>query len=282
MRLIVRLIVGKFVSSQPKAIPCTKFCCFRYLEDITRNEVRQRIERSCERLQVPMLPLVAFFWSNYDVKRYLDVALWLTEMKEEGLIQEVGATNFDLKRLKELKQAGIPIVSHQVQFSALDRRPVQNGMAEWCAENNISLIGFGTVGSGILSNEYLNRGPPTQEERDTASMRMYSSTAARFGDWSLVQMLLRTLDAVAKDVRSDGRCAKANISNIAQRYILDTPAVASVLIGIRNQDHLEENVRTHSFRLKPDEISEINQVVALRKGPIGDVYDIERGNISRS
>jgi hypothetical protein len=26
------LIVGKFVKSQPGAIPCTKFCCFRYLE----------------------------------------------------------------------------------------------------------------------------------------------------------------------------------------------------------------------------------------------------------
>jgi hypothetical protein len=26
------LIVGKCVKSQPKAIPCTKFCCFRYLE----------------------------------------------------------------------------------------------------------------------------------------------------------------------------------------------------------------------------------------------------------
>jgi len=26
------LIVGKFVNSQPGAIPCTKFCCFRYLE----------------------------------------------------------------------------------------------------------------------------------------------------------------------------------------------------------------------------------------------------------
>lgn len=26
------LIVGKFVKSQPNAVPCTKFCCFRYLE----------------------------------------------------------------------------------------------------------------------------------------------------------------------------------------------------------------------------------------------------------
>jgi hypothetical protein len=40
------LIVGKFVKSQPKqAIPCTKFCCFRYLEEINRDEVRLRIQK---------------------------------------------------------------------------------------------------------------------------------------------------------------------------------------------------------------------------------------------
>lgn len=142
------IIMGKFVSEQPKAIPMTKFCCFRYLEEINRAEVRERILKSCERLQVSKLPLVQFFWSRYEVKRYVDVALYLTELKEEGLIQEIGATNFDLPRLQEFKKAGIPLVSHQVQLSALDRRPVQSGMASWCGENNISLIGFGTVGSG--------------------------------------------------------------------------------------------------------------------------------------
>jgi aryl-alcohol dehydrogenase-like predicted oxidoreductase len=255
----------------------TKFCCFRYLEEIDRAEVKQRIERACERLQVSKLPLVQFFWSNYDVKRYVDVALMLTELKEEGLIQEIGATNFDLKHLMELKRAGVPIISSQVQLSALDRRPVQSGMADWCAENGVSLIGFGTVGSGILSNEYLGRKPPAPEERNTASMRMYSATASRFGDWKLVQELLRTMDAVAANVRSDGRCAEANISNVAQRYVLDTPAVASVLIGVRNQEHLAENVRTHAFQLKQDERDEIDKVVAKRKGPAGDVWDIERG-----
>jgi len=273
------IIVGKFVKNQPKAIPCTKFCCFRFLDEINREEVKQRIQKACERLQVPKLPLVQFFWSNYDVKRYVDVALWLTEMKEEGLIQEIGATNFDLKRLLELKKAGVPIVSHQVQLSALDRRPVQSGMADWCSENDISLIGFGTVGSGILSDRYLGKGAPTQEERNTASMRMYSATASRFGDWKLVQELLGTMDAVAAQVRSDGRCPEANISNIAQRYVLETPAVASVLIGVRNADHITENVRTHSFQLKQDERDAINQVVAKRKGPAGDVWDIERGTI---
>jgi L-glyceraldehyde 3-phosphate reductase len=178
-----------------------------------------------------------------------------------------------------MKDAGVPLVSHQVQLSALDRRPVQSGMADWCVDNNVSLIGFGTVGSGILSNQYLGKGSPTPEEKNTASMRMYSSTAARFGSWSLVQELLRTMDAVAADVRSSGRCADCNISNIAQRYVLDTPGVASVLIGVRNQDHIAENVRTHSFHLTSAEKDAIDAVVKKRKGPQGDVWDIERSGM---
>jgi aryl-alcohol dehydrogenase-like predicted oxidoreductase len=237
------------------------------------------LQQACERLQVAKLPLVAFFWSNYDVKKYVDVGLWLTELKEEGLIQEIGATNFDLKRLRELKEAGVPIVSHQVQLSAMDRRPIQSGMAQWCLENNVNLIGFGTVASGILSNKYLGKGAPSQEEKNTASMRLYSGTAARFGSWKLVQELLQTMDAIAAQVRSDGRCEDANISNIAQRYVLQTPAVASVLIGVRNQNHITENIRTHSFVLHQAETDAINSVVAKRQGPQGDVWDIERGLI---
>ena len=204
----------------------------------------------------------------------------LTELKEEGLIQEIGATNFDLPRLKELKNAGVPIISHQVQLSAMDQRPVQSGMADWCKENDISLIAFGTVGSGILSDLYFGQDAPTKQQQNTASMRMYSNTAARFGDWKLVQELLGTMDAIAKEVESSGRCEGANISNIAQRYVLDTPAVASVLIGVRNQNHIAENLRTHSFELTSAERDAITAVVAKRKGPKGDVWDLERGTIS--
>jgi aryl-alcohol dehydrogenase-like predicted oxidoreductase len=272
-------IVGKFVAKEPGAVPITKFCCFRFLDEITREEVKERIQRACERLQVSKLPLVQFFWSQYDVKRYVDVGLWLAELKDQGLIQEIGATNFDLVRLQELHKAGVPIVSHQVQCSAMDRRAVQSGMASWCAENKIGLIAFGTVASGILSNLYLGKGAPSQAERNTASMRLYSSTAARFGDWQLVQELLRTMDAVATQVRNDGRCPEANISNIAQRYVLETPGVAAVLIGVRNQEHIWENVRTHSFQLTADERDAIDRVVAKREGPKGDVWDIERGLI---
>ena len=76
----------------------TMLCCFRFLDDINRDEIKSRIQRACERLQVEKLPLVQFFWSNYDVKRYVDVASMLTELQDQELIREFGTTNFDLIR----------------------------------------------------------------------------------------------------------------------------------------------------------------------------------------
>jgi len=39
------LIVGNYMKTQPNAIPCTKFCCFKFLDEIDKTEVRTRIEK---------------------------------------------------------------------------------------------------------------------------------------------------------------------------------------------------------------------------------------------
>eukprot|EP00971_Amphidinium_carterae_P266131 5279249-Amphidinium_carterae.1 len=163
----------------------------------------------------------------------------LADLKNEGLIRELGATNFDTIRLKEMVNAGVPIVSNQVQLSLLDRRPLASGMADYCEKNGIKLIAFGTVGGGLLSERYLGKPQPQIWDLNTTSLRMYAGSANRFlGDWDLFQELLRTLKQVADKHR-------VTIANVAQRWVLDSsPAVASVLIGVRNSEHITENVRT--------------------------------------
>ena len=46
-----------------------------------------------------------------------------------GKIRHIGLTNFDRRRSSEIVAAGVPIASHQVQYSVLDRRPAA-GMAD--------------------------------------------------------------------------------------------------------------------------------------------------------
>ena len=62
--------------------------------------------------------------------------------------------------------------------------------------------------------------------------------------------------------------------------MLDTdPTDGCLLVGVRNGRHLEENVRTHSFKLERAEIEAIEKVVGKRRGPQGDVWELERGYI---
>lgn len=268
------LVVGQFVRREPSAVPCTKFCCFRGLQAIDKAEVRQRVEAQCQRLGVKSLPLVQFFWADYGVQRYVAVAQMLAELKEEGLIKNIGLTNFDLPRLRQIVEAGVPVVSQQVQLSALDSRPLQSGMAAYCAEQRIALLAFGTVGAGLLSERYLGAPPPAAEALKAGgySLSMYASTASRFGPWGLVQELLQTMSAVAKAHPG------ASVANVAQRYTLQaSPAVGALIVGVRNAEHVAENARTFSFELSAAEMDAIRAVVAKRKGPRGDVWDLERG-----
>ena len=51
------------------------------------------------------------------------------------------------------------------------------------------------------------------------------------------------------------------IANVAQRYVLQTPGVGSVLIGVRNSDHVRENRATYEFELDGGEMEELRRLV---------------------
>ena len=89
----------------------------------SRADVVRGVDRSLARLGVDRLDLVQLHWWDYDVPGYVDAAAWLDELRRAGKIRHIGLTNFDQRRLAEIVAAGIPIVSHQVQYSVLDRRP---------------------------------------------------------------------------------------------------------------------------------------------------------------
>ena len=89
----------------------------------SRADVVRGVDRSLARLGVDRLDLVQLHWWDYDVPGYVDAAAWLDELRRAGKIRHIGLTNFDQQRLEEIVAAGIPVVSHQVQYSVLDRRP---------------------------------------------------------------------------------------------------------------------------------------------------------------
>ena len=163
----------------------------------------------------------------------------------EGKIRHLALTNFDTERLGVIADR-VRIVSNQVQYSLVDRRP-EVRMASFCREHAITLLAYGTLLGGLLSEKYLGRPEPRRPELNTASLQKYKNMIDAWGGWTLFQELLAVLKQIADKHR-------VSIANVGVRYILDRPAVAGVIVGARLgvTQHIAENTRVFGFALDPE------------------------------
>jgi aryl-alcohol dehydrogenase-like predicted oxidoreductase len=222
---------------------------------MTRRIVEENIARSLRRMDVPTLDLLQFHWWDYDDPNYLDALTHLSELRDEGKIRHLGLTNFDTEHLDTIVNHGVRIVSNQVQFSLIDRRP-EVRMVPFCQEHNIFLLPYGTLCGGLLSEKYCGQPEPRGAALSTASLRKYKQMIDVWGDWKLFQELLEVLKHIADK-------HAVSIGNVAVRYTLDRPTVAGVIIGVRLgvTDHRDDNARVFGVTLDSDDHARIHTVL---------------------
>ena len=237
------------------------------LRSIDRAQVETVIDRSLTRLGQERLDLVQFHWWDLSIPRYVETALELERLRRAGKIARIGVTNFDTPRLKELIDAGVPIASHQLQYSLVDDRP-NHGMVAYCRAQNIALLCYGTVCGGFLSERWLGKPAPARDLANR-SLAKYKLIIEDFGGWELFQELLRALARIAATHATD-------IASVATRAMLDRDQVAAAIVGAVNTSHLQAHAQIGGLRLQADELASISGVIARRRGPAGDVYDLER------
>ena len=235
---------------------------------IDERTVRNAVERARTRLRAERIDLLQFHWWDYLDPGYIPAMEALARLREEGLIGELGLTNFDAAHARILLALGVPIVTNQVHFSLLDDRAAGD-MSTLCTETGMKLLCYGTVAGGFLSERWVERPEPTTEELNSSwSLMKYRRFIDVFGGWSLFQELLRVLERIANKHR-------VSISNVATRWVLDHPTVAAILIGARlgKSEHIADNLRIFSFTLD-DEDREAIAAVRSRAKPIpGDCGD---------
>src|SRR5262249_13208943 len=90
---------------------------------MTSRIVEDAIGISLSRMGADCLDLLQFHWWDYNDESYVDALKHLADLQQEGKIRHLALTNFDTKRLGIIADHGIRIVSNQVQYSLVDRRP---------------------------------------------------------------------------------------------------------------------------------------------------------------
>jgi aryl-alcohol dehydrogenase-like predicted oxidoreductase len=233
----------------------------------SRADVARAIDRSLSHLRVDRIDLVQLHWWDYGVRRYVEVASWLDELRQAGKIRCLGLTNFDVPRVQEIVGAGIPLASHQVQYSVLDRRPAA-GMTPFCSDRGIGLLCYGALAGGLLSERYLGCEPPVPP-LENRSLVKYRLIVDECGGWTHLQHMLHALHKIA--VRHG-----VGIGAVAIRWVLDQPGVAGVIVGARHARHLASTLQACTVTLDDEDRAAIREIQRRAGGPAGDVYALER------
>jgi aryl-alcohol dehydrogenase-like predicted oxidoreductase/enamine deaminase RidA (YjgF/YER057c/UK114 family) len=259
------LIAGHFHKTNPKCELLTKWV--PKPGPVTREQVRAAVARACERLQVDRIDLMQFHAWRFSDPAWLDALTFLQELKGEGLIGQLGVTNFDTAHLRIAVRTGIELVSNQVCVSLLDRRAAGR-MADFCGANRITILAYGTLAGGFLTERWLGAPEPADADLATWSQMKYKRFIDAAGGWAAFQEVLAAADRVARRLG-------VSIANVASRYSLEQPAVGAVIVGARlgQREHVDETAKLFDFALDARSRAELDDAIHGLKPIAGDCGD---------
>ena len=235
----------------------------------SRDIVRAAVEKALERIKQSSIDLMQFHAWHYPDPSYLDALYFLNELREEGLIEHLGLTNFDAAHLRIVASSGIKVVSNQVSHSVIDRR-ANHKLREVCEAYDIKLLAYGTLAGGFLSDKWLRQPEPQAEALSTWSQMKYKRFIDAAGGWSVFQEVLEALHTVAQKHQS-------SIASVASRFVLENPAVGAIIVGARlgERSHIEEHKNCLTLELDENDIQGIQEAQSKLSpipGDCGDEY----------
>ncbi|MEL6963406.1 MAG: aldo/keto reductase [Pseudomonadota bacterium] len=261
------IIAGQLLSrhqrDKDRPLAFTKWC--PEPGPMTTDVVRAGVQQRLDRLGVDRIDLLQFHWWSYEHPEWLEALHELTKLRDEGLIREIGVTNFDAAHLHLALADGIPLLTNQVSFSLLDRRAA-GALTKLCSRSSIRLLAYGTLGGGFLSERWL--GQPEPDAIGDWSKMKYKRFIDTTGGWAPYQELLK---ATAEIAQKHG----VSIANVAARWVLEQTSVAGIIIGARlnENEHISDNAKLFSFALDAEDQARLDQAFASMQAVPGDCGD---------
>jgi aryl-alcohol dehydrogenase-like predicted oxidoreductase len=241
-------IVGKAIKSASRKPYVFTKCAMIWDEkrEITNSlkQIRREVEDSLRRLQVEVIDLYQVHWPKPDEDLEEGWAV-MADLQREGKVRWIGVSNFSVSQMERAAKIA-PITSNQPPYSMINRS-VEAEILPYCQKNNIGVINYAPMHSGLLtgamSKERVAAFPPDDFRRNAKNYQE--------------PLLSRNL-AVADFLKSIGNRHNVSAGVVAIAWTLHHPAISAAIVGGRNAKQVEGVAPAINFRLTEAEFSEIN------------------------
>lgn len=261
------ILTGRLLSRAPKPKPLAFTKWVPTPGPLDAETIRAGVQARLDRLGTARVDLLQFHGWDYLDDTLLESLHALARLRDEGLIAELGVTNFDAAHFNMALSDGVPLRTNQVSFSLIDRRAAGE-MSKVCAKHGAYVLAYGTLCGGFLSDRWVGQ-PEPAEITDWSKMK-YKRFIDAAGGWDALQVILSAAKTVATK-------HGVSVSNVATRWVLDQPHVAGVIIGARLGEnmHAEDNLGLFSFTLDDEDRATLETAFEATDpipGDCGDEY----------
>jgi aryl-alcohol dehydrogenase-like predicted oxidoreductase len=199
--------------------------------------VQQRAVASAGRLGARVLDLYQVHQPNPGV-RDGTIMRGMQALQKIGLVNEVGVSNYSLKRWQAAERAlGSRVLSNQVRYSLVARSP-ESDLIPYAEAKGRIIIAYSPLAQGLLSGRYHEGNLPTNRVRMVNPLFLPQNLELASG-------LIATLQAIAD-------AHKATPAQIALAWSIHSPAVVAIP-GASTVAQLESNVAAADIELSEDE-----------------------------
>ena len=216
---------------------------------LSRRHLSLALDASLRRLNVETIDLYQVHaWDP--LTRLEETLRFLDDAVRAGKINYVGLSNFtgwQLQKavdLADFRGLSVP-VSMQPQYNLL-ARGIEWEVVPACLSEGLGLLPWSPLASGWLSGKYQRDQPPAAGTRaaDNADqgMRIWNQRGHLERNWQV-------LDAVRKVAEWHG----VSMAQVSIAWLAARPAVASVILGARSMEQLEDNLAAAELNLGPEE-----------------------------
>ena len=213
-------------------------------KSLKRDSIRREVEASLRRLKLDVIDLYQIHWPEPD-EDVEEGWTTLAELKAEGKVRHIGVSNFNVNQLTRA-QAIAPITSLQPPYSMISPE-IEESILPYCAANNIGVIVYSPMKSGLLSGTMTKERVAAMPEDDFRRRTPHFQEPKLSRNLELVEVLRKI---GAKHGRTPGEVAIA--------WTLRQPAVTAAIVGIRSPAQVDGVIGAADFRLTGEEIGEID------------------------
>ena len=208
------------------------------------ESIRRECEASLRRLKVDVIDLYQIHWTADDLNETVEGWNTLVALQKEGKVRWVGVSNASVEEMQTL-QAIAPITSLQPPYSLI-RRDIETAQLPWCRHENVGVIVYSPMGSGLLT------GTMTRERIAALQEADWRKKNEQFRDPKLSENLKQV-----ERLQSVGARLGRPAAQIAIAWALRHPAVTAAIVGARNPKQVEQVVAAADLELTPKDVAEI-------------------------